>query len=305
MKSLSECQVMIVDDDEILIDILVAALEDDYQLSVFQDGQSALEGIAQSPPDLILLDIMMPVMDGYEVCRRLKADFSLRDIPVIFVTSLNEAESETTGLELGAIDYIAKPINPAIVKARVRNHLELKRYQDILKKLSFLDGLTGILNRRYFDQSLDMEWRRSLRNGTPLSLIMMDIDFFKQYTYGHTSGDDCLKKVASTLNKTIHRPADFVARYGGEEFVCLLPETERPGALFVAEKFQHSIKELAIPHTQSRVSTIITLSIGVETTIPNANNQPTDLIAAADQRLYEAKRSGRNRIVSASIDTAS
>lgn len=296
--------ILVVDDTPANIGLLGQVLGAEYEILFATNGYDALNIALTEKVDLILLDVMMPGMDGFETCSRLKADPATSDIPVIFISALSQDLDETRGLDLGAIDYITKPIRPAILTARVRNHLELKRHRDILKELSFLDGLTGIPNRRRFDEALDMEWRRALRAGIPLSLIMMDIDFFKQFndSYGHIAGDDCLRQVATAISKVSQRPGDLVARYGGEEFVALLPATDANGALFIAEKIQHVIKELAIPHASSAVSPAVTLSIGVVTSIPQLQNKATNLLEAADQNLYEAKRSGRNRIVNSNID---
>ena len=220
--------VLIVDDAPANIEVLSEALSDEYEVLFATSGQDALDVAAEQHPDLILLDVMMPEMDGYEVCTRLKGDTKTQTIPIIFVTAMDHEEEETKGLNVGAIDYLAKPIRPAIVRARVRNHLELKRYRDNLECLSSTDGLTGIANRRRFDEFLDREWLRARRCQTPLSLILMDIDLFKGYNdhYGHLAGDDCLRHLAREMTACLRRPTDLVARYGGEEFACLLPDTD-------------------------------------------------------------------------------
>jgi diguanylate cyclase (GGDEF)-like protein len=290
--------VLIVDDQITNVEILNNVLEDEYEILFATSGIDAIEIAGIQRPDIILLDVVMPEMDGYEVCVRLKGNDKTKDIPVIFITAMNHEEDESKGLDAGGIDYITKPIRPPIVKARVRNHLELKRYRDSLKELSALDGLTGIANRRHFDQCLDNEWSRSRRTQTPVSLIMADIDFFKAYNdqYGHLVGDACLKRVAGTLNAVCRRPADLAARYGGEEFVILLPETDADGAISVAESLQESIKKQNILHAYSAVAHRVTLSIGVATTIPGDSQMGLDLVRAADESLYAAKQKGRNRI---------
>lgn len=215
-------KLLIVDDAPINIQLLNDVLKDDVRVFFATNGSDALKIASTTIPDLILLDIMMPEMDGYEVCRKLKTDPLLRDIPVIFITAKSQQEDEATGLELGAVDYITKPFSPGIVRLRVRNHLELKRQRDLLGRLSFLDGLTGLPNRRGFDEFLSREWRRAVRNKSHISIVMIDIDKFKDYndSYGHLAGDDCLKKVAAILENSLDRAADFVARYGGGG-VCL------------------------------------------------------------------------------------
>jgi len=290
--------VLVVDDQIANVEILNSVLEDEYEILFATSGKETIEIATIQLPDIILLDVVMPEMDGYEVCARLKENDKTRDIPVIFITAMHQEEDESKGLDAGGIDYIAKPIRPSIVKARVRNHLELKRHRDSLKELSAMDGLTGIANRRRFDQCLDYEWSRSRRSQTPVSLVMADIDFFKAYNdhYGHLAGDACLKRVAGTLREASRRPADIPARYGGEEFAILLPETSADGALFVAESLQKMVKCQNILHAFSAVAHCVTLSIGVATIIPGDSQLGSDLIKSADESLYAAKQKGRNRI---------
>lgn len=292
--------VLIVDDMPSNIEILEGVLGTDYEVLFATSGKDALEIASAQNPDLILLDIVIPDMDGYEVCARLKSNPKTQDIPVIFVTAKDQEEDESKGLNAGVIDYITKPIRPAIVKARVHNHLELKRYRDSLKTLSMMDGLTGIPNRRQFDEALENEWRRARRNQTSLALLMMDIDFFKAFNdhYGHLAGDDCLRQLARSLAEVIRRPADLVARYGGEEFVALLPETNAAGALEAAGRIQEKIKMMNMPHAFSSVADRVTLSIGVAATVPTDEQMPIELIKHADDCLYAAKQSGRNTIKS-------
>jgi len=291
--------ILIVDDTPANIEILSAILGLEYGILFATSGLEALALIVGQTPDLILLDIMMPRMDGYEVCKRLKANPQTWNIPVIFITSLGEEEDEARGLEVGAIDYIAKPISAPIVKARVRNHLELKRYRDMLENLSAVDGLTGIANRRRLDERLTQEWLRGRRNQSPLSVCMVDIDYFKLFNdhYGHAAGDDCLRRVALALASALRRPVDFVARYGGEEFVCVLPDTDADGAALLADKLRDSVAALGIPHAASSVAGHVTISGGVATVVPVGDSSPAQLLEAADRLLYQAKKAGRNRIV--------
>jgi diguanylate cyclase (GGDEF)-like protein/PAS domain S-box-containing protein len=291
--------ILIVDDSPANIHVLTELLRDEYCLKVATDGNTALRLAGQpDKPDLILLDIMMPEMDGYEVCRRLKADGMLKDIPVIFITALTEEEHETRGLELGAVDYITKPFNQSIVKLRVKNQLELKKHRDALNRLSHTDGLTGISNRREFDEYFKREWQRAERSGKPISILMMDIDFFKRYNdhYGHAAGDACLKKVAEAIAGSLERPGDLAARYGGEEFVCVLPETDESGGVFTAERIMNAVKKMAIPHEKSDASDAVTLSIGIAAAVPQYHNNSAALLKKADEALYTAKSEGRNRI---------
>ncbi|HQN19877.1 MAG TPA: PleD family two-component system response regulator [Syntrophobacteraceae bacterium] len=296
--------VLIVDDAPANIELLSEVLESEYEVLFALSGEDGLNIAFEEAPDLILLDIVMPQMDGYEVCARLKADPRTQTIPVIFVTAMDLEEDETKGLALGAIDYITKPIRPPIVRARVRNHLELKRYRDLLERLTTTDGLTGIANRRRFDAFLESEWSRARRSQKPLSLIMLDIDFFKAFNdhYGHLAGDDCLRQVAQCLDGRVRRPADLVARYGGEEFACLLPETNAMGAATMAKRFLESMNELNIPHAYSEAADHVTLSMGVATIIPLIGQPSSELVRRADQLLYEAKQNGRNQFRSRLMD---
>ncbi|MCU7835263.1 MAG: diguanylate cyclase [gamma proteobacterium symbiont of Taylorina sp.] len=295
---LKDCKVLLVDDIKANTALLKKLLKSDYQIDTVNDGKDALHYIESSLPDLVLLDIVMPDIDGYEVCQQLKADERSKDVPIVFITSLNEEGDEYKGLKLGAIDYITKPFNKNIVRARVRNHLITKKQSDLLKNLSNLDGLTSISNRYCFDNYLNNEWQRAMRSDEPLSLILMDIDFFKQYNdhYGHLAGDDCLKQVAQSLDCSIKRSTDFVARYGGEEFVAVLPKTSSDDAIILAEIFRKNIEKLVIKHEFSSTEQHVTISLGVATMIPERNTLPQLLIEAADRNLYKAKESGRNQV---------
>lgn len=287
---------LIIDDTPVNIRVLSELFVDECEIIFSTNGQDGLQLAATQAPDLILLDIMMPGMDGYEVCRQLKSDPQTRDIPVIFVTALGEDEDQTKGLELGAIDYIIKPISPPIVKARIRNHLELKRHRDLLATMATIDGLTGIANRRRFDEMLHYEWQRAQRSGSPLSILMIDIDHFKLYNdfYGHLAGDDCLKAVAVGMTDVIRRPGDLLTRYGGEEFACILSDTDVKGARKVAENLLEAVANLQIPHEQSPVKPYVTVSIGFCTAWPNGVAKSQELVDCADRNLYKAKRAGRN-----------
>ncbi len=292
-------RVLIVDDVPDNIRVLSRMLVDDgHQISAATNGRQALKLAAACAPDLILLDVMMPEMDGYEACAALRADPQLSSIPIIFITALADVEDETRGLDLGAVDYITKPFKESIVRVRVRTHLELKRQRDILQQLSHFDGLTGIPNRRAFDERLDQEWRRAVRAHEPLAAVMIDVDHFKQYndTHGHLAGDDCLRQIASAVADGLMRGGDFVARYGGEEFVGLISGVDGEGLAEVAEKLRAGVEALQIPHGVSPVSPWVTISIGAASCRPMQETPPPTLIEAADQQLYIAKQLGRNRI---------
>ena len=291
--------VMIVDDTPTNVRILAEALRSDYRVRVASSGMTALDMIdKKSPPDLILLDIMMPEMDGYEVCRRLKNDPATKNIPLIFVTAMSDVINEEKGLKLGAIDYIVKPFHIPVVVARVRNHINAKLKSDMLESLAMLDGLTGIPNRRQFDNALQDEWLRARREHHPLSIILADIDHFKPYNdhYGHGAGDVCLIQVAEVIADAIKRPGDLVARYGGEEFVALLPNTDFKGARMVAERIRQLVETLRLPHEYSEISPLVTISVGFASALPSDNDEPEVLLEHADRMLYQAKREGRNRI---------
>ncbi|MFH1113823.1 MAG: diguanylate cyclase [Pseudomonadota bacterium] len=290
-------RILIVDDAPANIRILGQALSSDYRLSVATNGADALEIVRSDPPDIILLDIVMPGMDGYEVCKRLKEDDLTRNIPVIFVTGKTHEEYEFRGLELGAVDYIAKPFSLPIVKARVKNHLELKRRGDLLEELAFIDGLTCIHNRRRFDEVLDQEWRRGLREGIWLTVMFIDIDFFKLFNdhYGHAAGDECLRQVAQTLKRSFSRAGDFTARYGGEEFTAVLPGTGPDGAVESAQKLRDQIASMDVKHAASPISDHVTVSIGTASVRPCEESSAKDVVKIADEMLYRAKREGRDR----------
>lgn len=293
-------KLLVVDDQPINIRIINELFRAECDLHMATHGEQAIAVSKTLQPDLILLDIMMDGMDGLEVCRRLKLDPATADIPVIFITAKREEDDEALGLELGAVDYISKPLNSAIVRAWVKTHLTLKLQNDYLKGLASLDGLTGIPNRRAFDVRLAQAWSQACREGGTLSLMMIDIDYFKRYNdhFGHVQGDECLRQVAKAIAQSVNRPYDMAARFGGEEFACVLPETTLQGALILAEKIQARISQLAIAHPGSEVSEWVSLSIGVASLQPRVDREPSELIALADQQLYQAKHNGRNQIFS-------
>ncbi len=291
--------VLIVDDVKTNITVLAELLQEDWDVRVAVNGESAINiATGGSKPDIILLDVMMPDIDGYEVCRRLKLLPETQDIPVIFITAMDQDEDEERGLKLGAIDYVTKPFKPAIVKARIKNHLELKNYRDFLKASSMIDGLTGIPNRRRFEEFSKCEWKRAARSRNPISVIMIDIDNFKNYndTYGHLMGDDCLKSVADSINRSLNRPADLTARWGGEEFVCVLPDTDSQAAMRIAEIIRESVNKLNIPHKASINSSVVTISLGVASIIPETSLEFDFIMSKADKALYSSKNNGKNRV---------
>ncbi|WP_111980188.1 diguanylate cyclase [Algibacillus agarilyticus] len=305
MSVVNKPTILIVDDEPLNIKVLGQALSGSYRVKTAINGTRALAiSNEEAPPDLILLDIQMPDIDGYEVLVTLKQSDHTKSIPVIFITGRDNPEDEARGLELGAMDYITKPFNIPVVMARVRNQLALKQKADLLEKLVSIDGLTEIPNRRNFDEILDKEWRRCLRAGLPLSMIMIDIDCFKLYNdnYGHAKGDDVLKKVANALSNTLNRASDFVARYGGEEFVVLLPETPIDSAGIVAEALKNSIVDMQITHKYNTATDFVTISLGLACCVPTNTIEPLTLHNKADNMLYEAKGNGRNQVVAVPKD---
>jgi diguanylate cyclase (GGDEF)-like protein len=292
--AMSRPRVLIIEDEPLQREIICAALAGQYDVTTADTGAA---GLAQAPfADLVLLDAGLPDMDGVEVCRTLKAEKDLADIPVVFLTARSQADDHVQGLAAGAVDYVTKPVNIEILRAKVKTYISLKSQRDALTKLATLDGLTGIPNRRSFDATLAREWRRLSRATASLSVVLLDVDHFKQYndTYGHGPGDECLKAVARALSSAIHRPADLVARYGGEEFVVLLPETTLEGALQAAETVRTSVAALNIAHAGSSAAKHVTVSLGVASVIPHDGVDATQLLAAADEQLYAAKKAGRN-----------
>ena len=290
-------RILIVDDVPSNIHALSGVLRGEHEIFFAADGQRGFDLACALLPDLILLDVMMPGEDGYAVCRRLKAEPSTADIPVIFITAMSEVDDEARGFEAGAVDFIPKPIRPLIVRARVGTHVRLKR--QALRRVSLLDGLTGIANRRCLDETLASEWARGARAGRPLAGVMVDVDHFKAYNdhYGHGAGDDCLRATAAVLAAVAARSSDLVARYGGEEFACLLPETDEAGAAAFAGRLMEAVASLALPHAASPVAPRVTVSIGYAALVPRASVSAGTLFAEADAWLYKAKRGGRNRVL--------
>ncbi len=291
-------KLLIVDDQAINIRALYEVFAADYQVYMATSGEQALAVCRDKQPDLVLLDVVMPGMDGHEVCRRIKAEAGSRDTPVIFVTAQHDEAAETRALELGAVDFISKPINRQIVRARVRTHVTLKQQSDLLRKMAFIDGLTGVYNRRYFDERLTAELRRSERNATPVALLLADVDFFKRFNdrYGHQAGDDCLRRVGAALRLGLKRPGDIAARYGGEEFGCILPDTDLAGAFGVGRALEQQVRALGIEHRDSDVDGVVSVSIGVAAWVPPVPSDEVTLLAMADAHLYSAKREGRGRV---------
>ncbi|MCT7516676.1 GGDEF domain-containing response regulator [Aliarcobacter cryaerophilus] len=289
--------ILVVDDMTTTLLLIHDLLKDTYEVKIAKSGTKALE-ILESPNDidLILLDIEMPDMNGYDVCKRIKNNETIKNIPIIFITGRTSQEDEEYGLNLGAIDYITKPFNKAIVKLRIKNYLDLKIKNDMLEKLSMYDGLTNIRNRRFFDETFEKTFNEIKRDKKSLAVLMIDIDFFKPYNdnYGHGQGDETLRKVAKALEKTIKRASDFVARYGGEEFVILLKDIKKDGVEAVANNLLNAVRELKITHEFSKIENYVTISIGASFYNSNSDVTKLELLLKADETLYNVKNSGRN-----------
>ncbi|QGM45319.1 diguanylate cyclase [Methylocystis heyeri] len=291
-------RILIVDDQPINIQLMYDAIRELGEVFFATSGEQALAFCAKTPPDLVLLDVEMPGMDGYEVCRRLKEVPELAQIPVIFVTARGGVEDEVRALEAGGVDFITKPVNLAVARARVKTHLALKAQSDFLRNLASMDGLTGIANRRQFDRLMPLEWRYCQRHNFSLGVLMIDVDHFKLYNdrLGHQSGDACLQSVAATITKHLRRPHDLAARYGGEEFICLMPETDSDGAEARAEEIRAAVERLGLPHPASETAPVVTVSVGAASASPGEDVSCTDLTLRADQALYAAKAAGRNQV---------
>lgn len=291
--------ILVVDDMTTTLLLIHDLLKDTYEVKIAKSGTKALE-ILESPNDidLILLDIEMPDINGYDVCKRIKNNETIKNIPIIFITGRTSQEDEEYGLNLGAIDYITKPFNKAIVKLRIKNYLDLKIKNDMLEKLSMYDGLTNIRNRRFFDETFEKTFNEIKRDKKSLAVLMIDIDFFKPYNdnYGHGQGDETLRKVAKALEKTIKRASDFVARYGGEEFVILLKDINKNGVEAVANNLLNAVRELKITHEFSKIENYVTISIGASFYNSNSDVTKLELLLKADETLYSVKNSGRNNL---------
>ena len=324
----SQAKILIVDDVADNLELLstICSLHG-YEVISTNCGESAIELAKKVHPQVILLDISMPKMDGFTVCQVLKADRVTEDIPIVFISVFKEVDNKTQAFELGGNDYITKPFEVEDVIARIENQLkfyyvqtELKTKNELLaqeiqerqaaetkllklnhklSKLATSDSLTNIANRRYFDEILAKEWQRGKREKAPLSLILCDIDCFKLYNdyFGHQAGDVCLQQVAIAISETVNRSGDLVARYGGEEFAVILPQTKTEEALLVAEKIRQQIKKLNIFHPDSLVGNRVSLSLGVSSIVPSYDYTKKQLLQTADKALYEAKNRGRDRVI--------
>jgi diguanylate cyclase (GGDEF)-like protein len=299
--------VLLIDDDPLIRMQLRYYLEmEGYAVAEASNGQDGLDIYTKLHPDIVLVDALMPVLNGFECCARLSEHTGAEHVPILMLSSLEDRESVDRAFSVGVTDYVTKPFQWAILRQQVRHAIErsqlLKKLEEAnqrLEQLAILDGLTQVANRRRFDEYLAQSWRCMSRERSPLSLIMVDVDFFKSYndTYGHQAGDACLKMIARAISDTVHRPFDLVARYGGEEFVVVLPNTPIAGAKQVASQIHKAVNALNIPHRGSTIAEHVTLSLGISSVVPYPEVAPESLLIAADRALYQAKGEGRDRSV--------
>jgi diguanylate cyclase (GGDEF)-like protein len=297
-RSISDAQILLVDDEPINCEIMQHMLGDLYQVSSVHSGEDALALSQSNNLDLILLDVMMPGMSGIETCRRIKANEDSQHIPIIFITGLQDEQQEAECWDVGAVDFVAKPVNGVELRNRVRAHLTHKLQTDHLRTLSYVDKLTRTYNRHFLEDAIPNLEKQSKRSNLPVSVMMVDIDCFKLYNdhFGHLQGDHCLRTVADEIAEVLHRPVDLLIRFGGEEFMVILIDTDNDGAMCVAKNIIAKISQKNIPHPKS-LFTRVSVSIGVATyEASGSDNQLEDIIHQADKHLYQAKTLGRNQV---------
>ena len=291
-------KLLVIDDSAVQIEFLRSILKEDYEITACQTAEEGLRAAKEGGFSLILLDVVMPGADGFTVLRELKETELTRHVPVIMLTSLSDVQYEERGLVLGAVDYVAKPFSPVIIKARVRAHVQLYRYQMEFKKQATIDELTGVANRRYYEQMSAARWGEAVRFHLPLSICMFDIDKFKVYndTYGHPAGDQVISSVAKTVSAHFQRATDLFARYGGEEFVAVFIGNDAKSAFEHMKAVRQSVEDLHIPCT-SGISPWVTISAGGVSVLPTAEDRYETYLKLSDTMLYDAKRLGRNMVV--------
>lgn len=292
-------RVLIVDDVPADLTALGEILGDDYMVLSAGSGPEALRIAETEDVDLVLLDAQMPGMDGFETCARLKSTPDTANLPVILIGTPEEETMEAKGLLQGAVDFLPRPVRTSAAKARIRAHLENRRFRDILQRLSWLDAVTGIPNRERFEEALDNEWRRNARNRTPIALLLMEVDHFHQFceTHGKAAGDETLRRLIAALTGGIQRAGDVVGRYNDRAFACLLPETDTLGAVSVGERVRAELNTMAIPHEDSVSAPFVTLSLGVASLVPSRTDVLKDLTDAAEAALLRAQQRGGNQVV--------
>ncbi len=291
-------KILIVDDSIVQASQLKSILDSEYDITIAQTAEEGLRRASDESYSLILLDVVMPGMDGFTLLKKLQEEIVTQSVPVILITSLADVAHEQHGLILGAVDYITKPFNPLIVQARVNTHIKLYNYRRQVEQQSMTDQLTGIANRRRYEQYSITKWHEAVRLQVPLSICMFDIDHFKRYndTFGHPAGDKVIASVAKTAAAHLHRETDFLARYGGEEFVALSLGDQSEKIFAHVKKIRQAVEDLHIPHDPS-VSQWVTVSIGGVTLIPETDSSYSVYLKIADTMLYDAKKHGRNRVV--------
>lgn len=289
---------MIVDDSLVQATQLKTILEEEYEVTVAQSAEDGLREASEGDFSLILLDVVMPEMDGFTLLKKLQEEIITQSVPVILITTLSDVADEQQGLVLGAVDYITKPFNPSIVKARIKTHVKLFRYCRQIERQSMTDQLTGLANRRRYERYSLIKWREAARLQVPFSICMLDIDHFKVYndTFGHPAGDQVIAAVAKTMSSCLKRSTDFLARYGGEEFVALSMDNQADKVFNHLKRARQAIEDLHIPHNPA-ISQWVTVSVGGITVVPAIDGDYDFFLQLADTMLYDAKKRGRNRVV--------
>ena len=300
MIKTNNAKILVVDDDATQIQTVISHLQSmNYDLFIAKNRSDTLKTLANNDIDLVLLDINLPDGNGFEICREIRSQHEFNDnLSIVFMTSHHSNEREAEGLSVGANDYIYKPLNQQVLVARINVQLQQLRKTKLLSHYANVDALTELGNRRAFDEQLQQELKRGEREGVPVSLLSMDIDFFKAYNdhYGHPQGDKCLREVANCIKSECRRPSDFAFRVGGEEFAIVLYNTPASGAMLFADKIRSKLATTALQHEFSSVSEFVTMSIGVTDTL-SASYNIVELIAQADEMLYQAKEGGRNQAI--------
>jgi diguanylate cyclase (GGDEF)-like protein len=291
-------KILVIDDSAVQAEYLRSILKEEYDVTVCNTAKEGLSAAKEGCFGLILLDIVMPDMDGFVLLQELKETDLTKHIPVIMLTSLSDVQYEERGLLMGAVDYVAKPFSPVIIRARVNSHIQLYHYQMEFKQQAMVDELTGVANRRRYEGESLAKWREAIRFGMPLSICMFDIDKFKLYndTFGHPAGDQVISAVAKTASSYFQRSMDLFARYGGEEFIAVFVGSDGHNAFEFLKTIRQAVEDLHIPHC-SPVSQWVTVSVGGVSLIPKVGDSYDTYLKLADTMLYDAKRLGRNRVV--------
>lgn len=291
-------KILVIDDSLLQAAKLKDILSDEYDVTTARTAEEGFDCACTGDYSLILLDVIMPGMDGFDLLKKLQEEIIIQGVPVIMISSLSDEEHVLLGFTLGAVDYITKPFSPLIVKARVNTHIRLYKYRKQIEQQSRTDQLTGVANRRQYDQYSARKWKEAVRLQLPFSICMFDIDRFKSYndTFGHPAGDKVIASIAKTISSFLQRSTDFFARYGGEEFVAILVGESSDKVFEYLKNIRQRIEDLHIPHNPS-VSEWVTISIGGVTVVPQAESSYDFYLKLADAMLYDAKGYGRNRVV--------